>query len=443
MRIKQISVLGLFGMFDHIIPLDHENRITIIHGPNGYGKTTILRLIDALFNNRRVYLRNTPFGQLHIEFRDSSTLTVQKLVEDDVPVLQFRLSGSGIRGRQHKEKPMDTRTFRGSLLSIIEHEIPELERVGSRRWRSLRTHRILDLDDVLHLYGDQLPFSSRMRREKAVPEWLSECLGNVSVRLIEAQRLLLIPEDARTSERRRRLEWSATVEAYSEDLAGSIKSTLAESAALSQSLDRTFPQRLVDIRKDDLLPDHDLIERMNSIEAHRSQLIDAGLLDSQIEPAFQISGDLREHEKRVLSVWVQDIERKLSIYDELAEKIELLKDIINQHFVFKVMEIDKERGFLFRTPDEGAIPPTYLSSGEQHELILTYELLFNVDDDALVLIDEPELSLHVGWQLRFLNDLQAIIKLSPFDAMVATHSPQIINDRWDLTVKLKGPNGDD
>lgn len=56
-----------------------------------------------------------------------------------------------------------------------------------------------------------------------------------------------------------------------------------------------------------------------------------------------------------------------------------------------------------------------------------------------MLIDEPELSLHVGWQVEFLKDLQEIIELADLDILMATHSPDIIQDRWDLTVELKRP----
>ena len=37
--------------------------------------------------------------------------------------------------------------------------------------------------------------------------------------------------------------------------------------------------------------------------------------------------------------------------------------------------------------------------------------------------------------------LEEMAKLSNFQAILATHSPQIIGDRWDLTTELKGPNG--
>lgn len=71
--------------------------------------------------------------------------------------------------------------------------------------------------------------------------------------------------------------------------------------------------------------------------------------------------------------------------------------------------------------------------------MLLYQLLFKTESGSLVLIDEPELSLHVAWQQRFLDDLSRITRVASFDVLVATHSPQIIHDRWDLTVELKGP----
>ena len=95
--------------------------------------------------------------------------------------------------------------------------------------------------------------------------------------------------------------------------------------------------------------------------------------------------------------------------------------------------------FVFIIKDETTLPPEKLSSGEQHELVLLYELLFKVKPGSLILIDEPELSLHIAWQLEFLEDLQEITQLADLDVLIATHSPQIINDRWDLTVRLEGP----
>jgi predicted ATP-binding protein involved in virulence len=180
----------------------------------------------------------------------------------------------------------------------------------------------------------------------------------------------------------------------------------------------------------------ELLERLQNIEKKRNFLMNVGLLDPEKE-RIQIPEVDDENIRRVLSVYVNDVEQKLGIYDELAEKINLLVELINSRFRYKEMQIDKETGFRFKT-NQGVLLPANLSSGEQHELVLTYELLFQTSKNTLVLIDEPELSLHVGWQIRFLEDIQKVINLAQIDALVATHSPQIINNRWDLTVKLGG-----
>ena len=52
MRIANVSVNNLFGMFDHEIPLNLESRITIIIGPNGIGKTILLTMLHSLFQSR-------------------------------------------------------------------------------------------------------------------------------------------------------------------------------------------------------------------------------------------------------------------------------------------------------------------------------------------------------------------------------------------------------
>jgi hypothetical protein len=48
LRIERIRIHGLFRQYDHDIPLRLDERVTILHGRNGVGKTIVLSLIDAL-----------------------------------------------------------------------------------------------------------------------------------------------------------------------------------------------------------------------------------------------------------------------------------------------------------------------------------------------------------------------------------------------------------
>ena len=139
-----------------------------------------------------------------------------------------------------------------------------------------------------------------------------------------------------------------------------------------------------------------------------------------------------------MSVYLKDFELKLNVFDALLEKLELFTGILNdRRFTFKSVHVSRDKGFFFKTSKNKELELGQLSSGEQHEVVLLYELIFNVKPNVLVLIDEPEISLHVTWQKEFLQDLLRIIRIQSIQVLIATHSPAIINSRWDLVYNLE------
>jgi predicted ATP-binding protein involved in virulence len=148
--------------------------------------------------------------------------------------------------------------------------------------------------------------------------------------------------------------------------------------------------------------------------------------------------DLDPSARRVLWHYLNDVQEKFDVFDDLLQRVELFKSIINSRFLYKHFLVDEEEGFIFVTEGGELVPPGALSSGEQHELVLAFELLFRVKEGSLILIDEPELSLHVTWQHRFLEDMERISKLANLDFIVATHSPSIIHNQPHLMVPLGG-----
>ena len=467
MRIKKITVKNLFGMFYHEVPLDLEDHITIIHGPNGIGKTILLTLLDALFSPQEEYykLRHIPFSELSVDFDDGSTLYLKRgialkqttLNPDDsernrvgnVNKLFFKFSERGSDQKSYEVQSIrrEEITF---PLELICSRIPELESIDSETWIYVPTQEKLWLDDVLDRFGDRLPISRVPERgmDENEPDWLKKIRNSIHIHFIETQRLdtkrLFSFSDSRRLHKYRESHYTIpTVIDYSKELADAIREKLAEYAELSQSLDRTFPTRLVKGNGPSKPTIGDLRDDLSKLEEKRSRLMAAGLLDRGEEIDFKEFQEIDESNRNVLSVYVGDVKEKLKVFDELTDKIDLLVKIINSRFQYKQMSISRKEGFVFKTSDEQNIAPTDLSSGEQHELILNYELLFKVKPDSLILIDEPELSLHVLWQRQFLIDLQEIIKLAGFDVLIATHSPQIIHDRGDLVVDLVGPTNDE
>jgi predicted ATP-binding protein involved in virulence len=145
---------------------------------------------------------------------------------------------------------------------------------------------------------------------------------------------------------------------------------------------------------------------------------------------------LADWEKRVLWTYLDDTEEKLNTFQDLLNRVALLREIVNSRFLYKELVLDRD-GFHVVTAGGKEIRAEKLSSGEQHELVLAYDLLFNVKPNSLVLIDEPEISLHVVWQKEFLNDIVRIAAINSARFMVATHSPQIIHKYWSDTVGLE------
>ncbi|MEH2339834.1 AAA family ATPase [Nostoc sp.] len=443
MRIKEISISGLFGIFDHVIPLNIDERITIIHGPNGFGKTAMLRILNSFFNTRYAELRTIPFRKFIVEFDDNTSIEIIKNSDiteelenknivfnfykpDSMPA-SFSLKGINIRS----DRDIFISSASEDVISVREQTYP----VGT-----------LSFEDYVEIL-DNFSFSNLKSQEE--PDWLEKLKSNIHIRLIESQRLLNFVPNRSSRRSAETPSMLSTVSAYSDELAKLMQDKFKEYGTTSQFLDRTFPLRVVKQHPSTDLTDEQLRYQLNELEATRSRLIEVGLLDKDEDAEFQIQPqDIDESTKNALSVYVQDVEKKLNVFAEIASKIDLLRKIINNKFTYSYKEINfsKEKGFVVATSYDSSLSnsrtllPTDLSSGEQHELVLLYELLFKVQPNSLVLIDEPELSLHVGWQVEFLKDLQDITQLADLNILMATHSPDIIQDRWDLTVELKGPH---
>ncbi|MEG4494379.1 AAA family ATPase [Microcoleus sp. D3_18_C4] len=439
MRINKIFVTKLFGVFNHPVSLNMEDRITIIHSPNGFGKTALLRLINGFFNSRYSEIRTIPFEEFRIDFDDGSYLQITKSIDTSEDKkdkdLTFYFSKPGAEAEIFLPNLLiDSLAETNVSLDITEERLQSSGGIETQTKNS-ESIAFQNLAKALTDLTKHL-ISRKVNKE---PKWLSELKSSIDIRFIETQRLLTpsnIPEAAVDTKHPLMIP---SVNIYSQELVEEIQAKLAEYGALSQSLERTFPARIFNNKAPSDITEETLRNKLNEIEEKRSRLRETGLLDKDENSDFQVEQNIDGVTKNILSVYVEDVEQKLMVFKELATKIELFKGIIKQRFLYKNMSISKEKGFTFTTADGKPLSPTDLSFGEQHELVMLYQLLFKVQANSLVLIDEPELSLHIAWQVEFLKDLQAIIKLANFDVLLATHSPDIIDDSWNLTVELKGP----
>jgi len=69
-----------------------------------------------------------------------------------------------------------------------------------------------------------------------------------------------------------------------------------------------------------------------------------------------------------------------------------------------------------------------LSSGEKQLLIILFKVFLLDEHPSILLLDEPENSLHIEWQHQLID---VIRKLNPNSQLIiSTHSPSIFGDGW-------------
>ena len=124
----------------------------------------------------------------------------------------------------------------------------------------------------------------------------------------------------------------------------------------------------------------------------------------------------------------------------LAESVIIFKDIVNEFFIDKSITVS-DVGKMGVAMRNGMSLPLYkLSSGEKQIIIMFYALLFHAEPGSIVVMDEPEISLHVCWQQKLGKYFADICRVRNIQMIVATHSPQVIHDLWDSARELRPSN---
>ncbi|MBM7634294.1 AAA family ATPase [Geomicrobium sediminis] len=442
MKLKEISIKKLFGIFNHEIKLSIDRGITIVIGENGLGKTKILEMVEAFFKGEFYKLANIEYESLIFKFEDNVSWEIFK---NETQEKEVSLSVSQKRkGKKEEVFLLELDVYNPEAIRREAMHIARgsntLRRSGPNTWEHRYTGELYNSLEIVERYSANQPrrFDNDSIKNSDSPQWFIDRFEKVQVSLIETQRVYNFGNPDRAP--------IETVRKYSRELTESIKQKLTESTELSSKLDRTYPNRLVNELKEGnrSVSESDLNDELKALEDKRSLLDEVGLVETDKNSDLLLIDKPEDTVKNVLMLYVKDSFDKLSIFDEIAEKIRLLLKIINERFKHKKLYVNKEDGFAFKSTvlKEGdiyrQIPLEQLSSGEKNELILFYHLIFNTSPNSLILIDEPEISLHISWQNKFISDLKEIHNLNKLDILIATHSPDIISNNWDLKVELQG-----
>lgn len=431
-RVEEVKIKGLYGLYDHSIRLNERDRVTILHGANGVGKSVLLKLIAAFFNGRYEAFAFVPFTSFQIKLSNDIVVSVstRKASGADLEPIEVRIDG----GLQPLIYGVPIHFSYDRAAQQLERESSNIARAGESSYYDYRAMERISSEELVRRYGWTRDLETFATTGETEPDAAKAVRASVTVQLVETQRLLKAPREA--GPRRDRGQMVATVKSYSDEIVERISRTLARYGAESTKLDQTFPERLIRSRFRSVSAD-ELKLRLTRLDERHTALNSLGLVEKVSYPATASEIDALDRSKlSVMALVVEDAEQKLDHLNDLASRMQLLLASVNGKLRNKALTIRRDRGLVVLDSKGQHVPLEALSSGEQHELVLWFDLLFNTGANTLVLIDEPELSLHVTWQKKFLPELLEIAKTVPFDSLIATHSPFIIGDRLDLTVPL-------
>lgn len=342
MMLKSISVTGLFNEYDYNITLS-DSSITFIHSRNGFGKSTIMRLVRNILEGDLEDAASVPFQRLDLGFDDETYLIVENNEGDLLIQMQ----------RNELEEEMSADDLR--RIMDVEYMAPE------------RSTTLVD-----------------------------GCLVS-------------------------------SLKVYMDELTGMMKHAMENSGLVMRP-----------VGKDEECSDADLEFWCKDLKAKLDFIKQAGFgPDMPSGYRFPPSRfEIMEYRKDYLELAFA-IDRYVKEYYDLAESVIVYVDVVSGIFINKDVYVN-ENGIMSARMDNGtALPISKLSSGEKQILIIFYRLLFHAKPGSLVIIDEPEISLHIAWQQQMGRIMMDIAKLRGLHIIIATHSPQIIHDNWDMAVELK------
>lgn len=112
----------------------------------------------------------------------------------------------------------------------------------------------------------------------------------------------------------------------------------------------------------------------------------------------------------------------------IIQKSASFKDIINPFFEVTDKSLSDMSSLSFQSKG-GAVKYTQLSTGEKQLLIILLTAINTMERPGIMIMDEPDLGMHVRWKEELIK---ALVRINPnLQLIVSTHAPSMIKGWFD------------
>ena len=425
--IESFKIDKLWGYRD--IGITFNKDVNILIGPNGSGKTTILNLLHAILSGDLRSVSNVNFKQAKIRlrsFKGRSVRTIkvditngflklkvgQKEYKIDIDTLSSRRNTQGIFFYFHENDNI----IRGTLPEEIDHKLTSLVPLV---WLPV-SRRLPVTEDEEERYTRKKPLESVDLRLEELLESLSRYHSILNAQLSERYRefereVLSVILYSKDQDKLNSISFSSPAKAKTE------KEQLLGAFKAAGLLDEQMQNRI----NEHFAAVEEVVKRSSKGENIHLGLEDIFVLPliGRTQDMVKYAGELEEDREHIFAL--------LRHYEET----------VNSFLDDKSVEVDDSGDLKIKSSSESSLDWHFLSSGEKQVLILLTEALLRVNKPAVYIADEPELSLHIKWQVKLLESLMSLDKsLKPpskqMQVIVATHSPDIVGNFQDKVINL-------
>lgn len=165
------------------------------------------------------------------------------------------------------------------------------------------------------------------------------------------------------------------------------------------------------------------------IDANKGSVLDQQLEKLESEYAYFLS-DLT---KQITTRIQQQGNVNINDLKDINAHNNTFIDIINSAFANTNKTVDTTQSKLqFKIGEDLLESNKRLSAGEKQFLIVMLTVLLQRKEESILIMDEPEISMHLDWQRTLIENIQT---LNPnCQIIIATHSPGVIMDGWEQFV---------
>lgn len=407
----KIIYTNLFSRFNYEINLK-EDGVTIITGPNGFGKSTILKSINAFYNFDILFFAELDFEKIeYYTDKSKDPICIEKrdnnVIIDDIQI--------------------NIESLKKEILRSIKR--PYFMQIDKELWIDQRTDEVLSEDDLIKIFlsNNSLNDSIELKDNKFIELRNKFKKYSGETKFIKEQRLLREQNAGRFENR-----LVSVIDELPDKLLKKMNMVSSKYSSEANKLDSSYPNRL--FKTDKGITKEEYQKSINSMNERFEKLNKYNISDIK---GLEEQNIFQEEHSKALKIYFDDFDRKYKVFEDFIDQLDLFTNIINSRLKYKEIKISREKGIVVHKSDNhDQLKLNQLSSGEKQEIVLFYELIFESDKNIHLLIDEPEISLHIAWQLQFMDDLLRIAEKKRFKVTVATHSPQIINNHWDIQIDL-------